>query len=428
MEEHMNTLFKSLLLSLALIAGASKGMELPSVDDRFFQFLKEEAEKRDFTGVGIIIQCAAFDISKVLVSSGYYDRLLTLMFQAADTSRINSILKLLLESRHFSQLHKDLIAQAALGYAFQYNKEAIAKNQPITTTNDYLSPEDAEEYIKALAFSEETPVTVGSTSHPAMVNTPRCIYLPCSRPAINIDSTQIRKTNCCGNIMCNDHYHEYCAEYSTSCPACKKPNFTIKKDTLNPSATVAYLAATVDADAECPGRCAQTADKTAQKSITKTQCCGNFICYVDYLARASYGNKCPFCRKVNFTAQPAIVKPTAPVITSPKPAAAPKAKAPALPTVKGTDACNICTYQAKDCDANQIYRTKCCKQFICLDDAQRLQKDAADLYKKLQDPVQRRIMSSSPDFTHWPDQKTPHAKCPNPYCKNEKLEIEKAAI
>jgi hypothetical protein len=154
--------------------------------------------------------------------------------------------------------------------------------------------------------------------------------------------------------------------------------------------------------------------KTSQ--IYKTTCCNHFICKNDYDIHRRYQDRCPLCRRSEYST------PAFGIV----PATVARPTAPILPTVDRADTCGICAYEAKDCDAHQIYKTKCCKHFICLDDAQELQRRAAETYRQLQDPVQRRIMSERPDFTGWPDQTTPHAKCP--YCRHEKLEIEKAMI
>jgi len=393
MEELMNTLFKSLLLSLTLISCASKGMEMPNqlqldineLEDqlielnnrvseierrrrgdieyrlmalgiRALQDLKEYAEKYDFDRVEAIVQSAPSTLSKILVLDGYWDRLLILMFEKADTPRINSILKSILESRDFTQEHKNLIAQRALDYALLYNKETTAKylidwqtsrpaSNPVVTANDYLSAEDAEEWIKALAIS--------------------------ANPIANPITSPIPATP------------------------------------------------TVDAAAECPV-CREHPTDLASTQILKTNCCSNFICVDDYNKRGSYHNRCPMCLRPSsaFTVVPARVKPAAPTITSPKPAAAPKAKpAPALPAVKANDKCMICLEDAKDIHKDNILKTKCCGNFICKDDAQRLQDDA----KKLQDPAQRAIIGARDDFTGW----TTADACPT--CKR-KFEVEKAMI
>jgi thymidylate synthase len=58
----VNTLFKSLLLSLALIAGASKGMEMPSADNQFL-----ECKKQSEVFIPEVTQIAAHDIDTLVL-------------------------------------------------------------------------------------------------------------------------------------------------------------------------------------------------------------------------------------------------------------------------------------------------------------------------------------------------------------------------
>jgi len=98
-----------------------------------------------------------------------------------------------------------------------------------------------------------------------------------------------------------------------------------------------------------------------------------------------------------------------------------------LRSFKGDEVCPICASTIDELGRDQARLTQCCHQFICKNDAQELEKRAAELYTNMQDAEWRRRYAASPDFTGWPYaleeiERHRHAECP--LCRHYPLEIE----
>ena len=96
------------------------------------------------------------------------------------------------------------------------------------------------------------------------------------------------------------------------------------------------------------------------------------------------------------------------------------------PSIKGTEECQICGSSLSELGKEEARFTKCCGQFICQTDFDKLETRAVELNINMQDSAWRKHYSQAEDFTGWPyplEQADQHEHAACPYCREYPLEV-----